>query len=226
MDKLLHIIPAAGKASRIGGIPKFLLPIASDNFLIKFHSNLLNDINLDIKKVIVVSTEYFETVKRLDLDAEIIKADTKTMNETTKVAIDKFPDFSNYLITMPDTYYEDKSIIDNLIHTSMENKSPISLALWMIEDYQKGKLGQVKISQEQVVDVIDKDLNCEYELAWGAISWKKEVNSLIDEKDSHIGYILNPALKQNIKIDFVKANNTYFDCGTFNEYSKLLKVLT
>ena len=25
MDKLLHIIPAAGKASRIGGIPKFLL---------------------------------------------------------------------------------------------------------------------------------------------------------------------------------------------------------
>lgn len=226
MDKLLHIIPAAGKASRIGGIPKFLLPIASDNFLIKFHSNLLNDIHLDIKKVIVVSTEYFETVKRLDLDAEIIKADTKTMNETTKVAIDKFPDFSNYLITMPDTYYEDKNIIYNLIHTSMENKSPISLALWMIEDYQKGKLGQVKISQEQVVDVIDKDLNCEYELAWGAISWKKEVNSLIDEKDSHIGYILNPALKQNIKIDFVKANNTYFDCGTFNEYSKLLKVLT
>ena len=148
------------------------------------------------------------------------------MNETTKVAIDKFPDFSNYLITMPDTYYEDKSIIYNLIHTSMENKSPISLALWMIEDYQKGKLGQVKILQEQVVDVIDKDLNCEYELAWGAISWKKEVNSLIDEKDSHIGYILNPALKQNIKIDFVKANNTYFDCGTFNEYSKLLKVLT
>ena len=38
----------------------------------------------------------------------------------------------------------------------------------------------------------------------GAISWKKEVNTLIDEKDSHIGYILNPALKQNIKIDFVK----------------------
>ena len=174
MDKLLHIIPAAGKASRIGGIPKFLLPIASDNFLIKFHSNLLNDINLDIKKVIVVSTEYFETVKRLDLDAEIINADTKTMNETTKVAIEKFPDFSNYLITMPDTYYEDKSIIYNLIHTSMENKSPISLALWMIEDYQKGKLGQVKISQEQVVDVIDKDLNCEYELAWGQYLGKKK----------------------------------------------------
>ena len=226
MDKLLHIIPAAGKASRIGGIPKFLLPIASDNFLIKFHSNLLNDINLDIKKVILVSPEYFETVKRLDLDAEIIKADTKTMNETTKVAITKFPNFSNYLITMPDTYYVDKNVINDLVHRSMKNKSAISLALWKIEDYQKGKLGQVKISQEQVVDVIDKDINCEYEFAWGAISWKKEVNTLIDEKDSHIGYILNPALKQNIKIDFVKASNTYFDCGTFGEYSKLLKVLT
>ena len=34
---ILHIIPAAGKATRFGGIPKFLLPISTNNFLIKFH---------------------------------------------------------------------------------------------------------------------------------------------------------------------------------------------
>ena len=82
---------------------------------------------------------------------------------------------------MPDTYYVDKNVINDLVHRSMKNKSAISLAfLWKIEDYQKGKLGQVKISQEQVVDVIDKDINCEYEFAWGAISWKSY--TLIDEK--------------------------------------------
>ena len=44
MNKILHIIPAAGKATRIGGIPKFLLPIGHDNFLIKFHvENLLEN---------------------------------------------------------------------------------------------------------------------------------------------------------------------------------------
>ena len=44
MNKILHIIPAVGKASRIGGIPKFLF-IGEENFLIKFHvQNLLANI--------------------------------------------------------------------------------------------------------------------------------------------------------------------------------------
>jgi hypothetical protein len=225
MSKLLHIIPAAGKASRIGGIPKFLLPIGSDNFLIKFHSNLLVDNNLEIQKVIVVSSDYFEAVKRLNLDAEIVKADTKTMNETTKVAINKFPDFNRYLITMPDTFFEDKNVIKNLVKKSTDNEVNISLALWKIKTFQKGKLGQVKTTKGYVQDVVDKDMSCNFDFAWGAISWKSEVNNLINSNDPHIGYIINSALKHKIKIDFIKAKKAYFDCGTFEEYSRLLRFL-
>ena len=72
---------------------------------------------------------------------------------------------------MPDTYYVDKNVINDLVHRSMKNKSAISL-IWKIEDYQKAN-GQVKISQEQVVDVIDKDINCEYEFAWSYILEKR-----------------------------------------------------
>ena len=110
MDKMLHIIPAAGKASRIGGIPKFLLPIASDNFLIKFHSNLVNNVDTHVHKAIVVSSEYFETVKRLELNAEIFEANTSTMNETVAFAIDRFPEINNYLLTMPDTFFNDSDV--------------------------------------------------------------------------------------------------------------------
>ncbi len=223
MEKLLHIIPAAGKASRIGGIPKFLLPIASDDFLIKFHLKLLQDSNLDITKVIVVSSEYFETINRLGLDAQIIQADTKTMNETIKVAIDSFPEHSNYLLTMPDTYYKDRKIIENLVDNSIQKKSQISLGLWKIQESQKGKLGQVLIENENITDVVDKDPNCQYLYAWGSIVWNKSVNHLINIKESHLGYILKPALNNGINIDYIVGKENYYDCGTFDEYSNLLK---
>ena len=51
---MLHIIPAAGTATRISGIPKFLLPIEQDNFLLKFHTEELKLNDLVLKKVIAV----------------------------------------------------------------------------------------------------------------------------------------------------------------------------
>ena len=103
MNNLLHIIPAAGKADRIGGIPKFLLPIGSNNFLIKFHvQNLLSELE-NCKKVIAVNSENYETVKRMDLNAEILTVDTSSMNETVNTVITKYPEYENYLLTMPDT---------------------------------------------------------------------------------------------------------------------------
>ena len=222
MKDVLHIIPAAGKASRIGGIPKFLLPIEEDNFLIKFHSTLLNNSKLNIQKVIVVSSEYFKTVQRLNLDAEIIKADTDSMNETIKFAINSFPEISRYILTMPDTFYKDSSIILNLTEQIGNLNTQVSLALWKIENYQRGKLGQVLIRNNKIMDVVDKDPNCEYEYAWGAIAWDGSVNHLIKAQDPHIGYILKPALDNGNNINYSISSGKYYDCGTFSEYSHLL----
>lgn len=222
MKDVLHIIPAAGKASRIGGIPKFLLPIDEDNFLIKFHSTLLNNSKINIQKVIVVSSEFFKTVQRLNLDAEIIKADTASMNETIKFAINSFPEISKYILTMPDTFYKDSSIILNLTDQIGNLNTQVALALWKIENYQRGKLGQVLIRNNKIMDVIDKDPNCEYEYAWGAIAWDESVNHLIRPEDPHIGYILKPALDKGNNINYSISSGKYYDCGTFSEYSNLL----
>ena len=225
MEKILHIIPAAGKASRIGGIPKFLLPISQNNFLINFHSNLLPNDNKNITKVIAVSSEYSETVHRLNLDTEILEVNTNTMNETIVKVINSYPSYSNYLLTMPDTYYLDNNVIKRLLLNFNEKSSNVHLALWKIMKNQIGNLGQVEIKNKKIIQIIDKDPSCNFPYAWGAIVWNKNVNSFINTKDPTIGNILNPLLSIGEEIKYVIAENEYFDCGTFNEYSKLLKLI-
>lgn len=225
MNNLLHIIPAAGKADRIGGIPKFLLPIGSNNFLIKFHvQNLLSELE-NCKKVIAVNSENYETVKRMDLNAEILTVDTSSMNETVNIVISKYPEYENYLLTMPDTYYRDHKIIDDLVEYYFDSKSLISTALWKIQNHQIGNLGQVSVSSDYIVDVVDKDSSCKYKLCWGSIIWHKDLNKYILNEQSHVGYMLKPIINSGHKISFKKAEDVYYDCGTFEEYSLLIRSL-
>lgn len=222
MSEILHIIPAAGKASRIGGIPKFLLPIGEENFLINFHANEILSNNKNVRKIIAVSSEYYEVIKRLDLNAEVIKVETKTMNETVNEVLKHYSTYKDYLVTMPDTYYEDQDVFERLLENYFKKKSQISLVLWNMQDYQKGKLGQVEVVSNKVIDVIDKNENCTYQKIWGAILWNKELNALIDVKDSHIGYIIKPALQSEINVSYEIAEKIYYDCGTFSEYQTLV----
>ena len=90
---------------------------------------------------------------------------------------------------------------------------------------QIGKLGQVEIKNKKIIQIIDKDPSCNFPYAWGAIIWNKNVNSFINTKDPTIGNILNPLLSIGEEIKYVIAEHEYFDCGTFNEYSKLLKLI-
>lgn len=225
MENILHIIPAAGRATRIGGIPKFLLPIASDNFLIKFHvNNVLSNTN-NYKKIIAVNSENYETIKRMDLDADILKVDSSTMNETVNFVISHYPEYENYLLTMPDTFFKDKEVIDNLVNNYRKSDSLISTALWEIQNYQIGKLGQVDISSNYLVDVIDKDASCKYKFCWGGIVWNKKLNKFILNNESHIGYMLKPTINSGFKISYEKASDIYYDCGTFEEYASLIRSL-
>lgn len=218
---MLHIIPAAGRATRIGGIPKFLLPIDEKKFLLDFHVNsiLLNKENL--RKVIAVSKEFYDTVDRMNFNAELVIVDTKTMNETVLEVIKFFPDEQNYLLTMPDTFFSDDDLINKMYSQYQENVEG-TLGVWKIKENQKGKLGQCKISDKFVIDIKDKDINCNYKFFWGTLMWSKTLNKFISKHDPHIGFMAEKAINSNHLFNFQKAQNSYFDCGTFESYKELL----
>jgi hypothetical protein len=77
-----------------------------------------------------------------------------------------------------------------------------------------------------VIDIIDKDINCRYPYSWGIIGWTNKVNNLIDITTPHIGFIINTALKLNIEVGYIISTSEYYDCGTPDEYFKMIKNCT
>lgn len=218
------IFPICGSASRIGNIPKFLLPLPYNNTLLKNH---INNLDNKYKCIIIIRPEYATFLYNylnnfFDLNNfQIIINETKTMSETILTL--KYEQGKVYSMIMPDTFFKEKCILDNMLTVYNKYNCDIVLGIFKIRENQKGKLGQVLFDDNNnLIDVIDKDKHCTYKWAWGIILWNNKFINYIDKESSHIGYGLMPALKNNLNIKVYKSNEYYYDCGTFEEYKELL----
>jgi hypothetical protein len=132
-----------------------------------------------------------------------------------------------YILIMPDIYFISNNKFKDISKLNiLLNKFKIVVILWKIKEYQYGKLGQIDIDDNKVIDIIDKDINCKYKYSWGIIGWTYDVNDLIDINTPHIGFIINEALKKNIDIGYINSDTEYFDCGTPEEYFLIIKKYT
>ena len=145
------IIPCSGNATRMGGMPKFLLP-SPENLVTLFDNTVKNFKNNGIYDVIVgTSTNNLQYFKKNDYI--VVEKNTETMSETVKNIIDSFQ-YDSYVMMMPDTYFilgnELKLLVDKLLIYDCV------VVLWKIRSNQYGKLGQIQINDNNVVDVQDK----------------------------------------------------------------------
>jgi NDP-sugar pyrophosphorylase family protein len=226
--KIDHIIPASGKASRLSGIPKFLLPIPDKKNLLSFHLSLSQNIDVIRNVNLTTNSTYFETIKNLhDLKAykkikNIEILNTNTMNQT----INKFRnhDSEYILLSMPDTYFTDHNIVKKMIDQMNRNQDyDCILGLWNIKKSQRKKVGQCKIEKNKVIEVVDKNPKYNYKYLWGVVLFRKTLWEFIDSNDPHIGYSFNPAIKSGLNIGYTKATGSYYDCGTIDEYWDMVK---
>jgi hypothetical protein len=219
---MIGIIPAAGDAIRMGGIPKFLLPINNEfKNLITWH--IESQLKYCEKVVVITKPKYKNKLNSFitNKNVSIVYMETLSMSETVLNAIKLFPS-KEYLFGMPDTF----CIGDNPYDKIMEDNKPcdINLAIWKIKKYQKGKLGQIKINKHhEVVDCIDKDLSCNYEYSWGMMRFSHNVSNLIEINTPHIGFMINPSIENGLNVIANVIDGEYFDCGTTKEYDQLLK---
>ena len=99
----------------------------------------------------------------------------------------------------------------------------IVLVCWKIKDYQIGKVGQCKIVNNEVIDIVDKDKTCSYPYFWGIISWNSNLNNIINPEWQTIGDIVKEAINNGIAVRAIISDSDYYDCGTFDEYFKMIK---
>jgi len=218
---IIGIIPLGGNATRMKNLPKFLLPCKQDTTLLDntiniFHSN--NIINIiagvsSMNKIILDGNENFKK----------ITVESKTMTETVSKIITTINKISyKNILIMPDTYFVISNEISKMIDM-LNNNYDIVVIVWKIKDYQIGKVGQCKIENDNIIDVIDKDKNCEYEYFWGIIGWNAIMNKYINPSSETIGDLIKKSIEVGIKVGSIICYSNYYDCGTFSEYFKMIK---
>ncbi len=228
----MHILPAAGSATRFNGIPKYLLPGKVDGTaIIKMHID--EAILSGEEEILVMSSpamedflkEYlYEYKSKVFVDSII----SKTMTETLVKGAKKWSKSGDTItISLPDTSTD--SLIQGSFHTELAKLrlEQRSLLLFPFMESYRGKLGQVELEKNNwiVKSISDKDFNCSFMHVWGAISLPFDDLVNFDEKQPTIGNCIASAIQNGIEYRGVVSNSRYFDCGNMPDYLEFLSRL-
>jgi hypothetical protein len=213
----IGVLPASGKAARVGGIPKFCLPISDERSLLQWHVEQM----LEVCDEVRVSTraEWVPIIQNMDMNIKLIVREPSTMSDAVKFMVGDYND--TVLVGMPDTYIlgTQKNIYKEMI------KSPgdLVLGVWGCNEELKGRVGQVLISGDKVLSSKDKSSNCDYPDMWGTMLFRKNLVRYIDVELDHPGKQIQEWIDMNLDIRAVKPGGKYMDIGTLKGLKQLYK---
>ena len=208
------ILPAAGMATRMRGLPKFLLPSrAVGKTLIEMQIELLTPY---VSRIVVPyhqSSEKYLASLGLPESVEAFQIESKTMVETTLEAIKRIP-ADLYFVGMPDTDFIGANPYEMMNRTSLS-----SVALWTARSSQKAKVGMVEVQEGKVISVLDKPTETSRTKLWGALSITSSDTESIDPKSETLSDWMN--YMRCLRAVDIKGH--YFDCGTHGEYLEYIR---
>jgi hypothetical protein len=215
---VIGVLPASGKASRIGGIPKFCLPISDERSLLQWHVEQM----LEVCDEVRVSTraEWVPIIQNMDMNIKLIVREPSTMSDAVKFMVGDYND--TVLIGMPDTYILNApgNIYKPLFK---EDTADLVLGIWECGELLKGRVGQVLVSNDKVIDSEDKVDDCDYPDMWGTMLFQKNMIRYIDIALDHPGKQIKEWINKNYNVRAVKPGGQYMDIGTLRGLKQLYK---
>lgn len=215
-DLRVAVIPAAGRAVRLNGLPKFLLPIDASLSLLSYHLKMASEY-ADIT-IIGTRPEFSSLVLEISKDfrAKTCVVDTKTLTETVcEITRGLAP--RTLTVHLPDTHVGDENIFAKLEKATL-SKEKSGLALWRSSESQRGHLGQVKIESSgkdfKVVQIVDKDPEFFTGYHWGAISFFRPDLESWSRTEPTIGNIAANLIQQGEEFFSILSDSSYVDLGT------------
>ena len=215
---VIGILPAAGKATRIGGLPKYLLPVPEGN-LLALHCQHMTAAGAS---PVHIGAGYHNTgimYQYAPTNTRVYSTNSNTMSQTV-LAARLLAAKSKVLFGMPDTYWTAPNVYEQL--RAALDSADVAVAVWRIRSDQRGQLGQVGFDDDRFVrQVVDKDPTCRYEWAWGALAWKPKFWEYIKPDMPHVGYALQPAIDDGLTTHAICIDGEYHDCGSLIGYARL-----
>lgn len=250
-QKIIGIIPAAGKGSRLSPFPcpKELFPIGYQDFMVnggiqkrpKVISQYLveNIIDAGAQKLIFILGEdkydimrYYSDGSRFNVDiAYVFQEKLKGMPYAINIAKNWVND-EIVLFGMPDTIIEPRNAFHALLSQFNETSADLTLGLFATEN--PSKFGMVDIEPTgKVLSIIDKPKHTSLKYMWGCACWSHRFTELIDHylkinmyegKEVVLGDIFQNALERGLSVNGVQFDNgQYIDIGTVDELDSTLK---
>lgn len=207
----LGIIPAAGKATRIGGAAKELLPISDSRTLLLRAVEQLESIPVD-RTVVVTNQLKIHSHARALQDKQVGFALQHGTMDAWSAIVDTFPytgDLNYYL--MPDTYQP----------STFEPDYKYDITFGVFTTPLPSRFGVLYDGE-----IIDKSnvFDGSVQEAWGTVIWSKRV---VEFWQLHIAEIQTHTQAFNMAIkEFghgVYSIPYYFDIATFADYKRLLE---
>ena len=213
----IGILPASGSASRLNGIPKFILPVSEGQSLLQWHVDLMSRA---CSSVFIPTRQRWKVlVDDLMLNANIIEKEPSTMADAVLDIAKKVAD--PVIIGMPDTYIHGAK--SNFYQDILTSDGDVVLATW---DYapqnMRGKIGQVLADDDgNVLSVVDKDPDCDYREMWGALLFRNGSINKIDPTGGSVLNKVNDWIAEGVSVKRVKMTGEYIDAGTVKGLAQL-----
>ena len=216
---VVGILPASGKASRVGGIPKFCLPISDERSLLQWHVEQMLEVCDEVR--ISTRASWAQLVQNMNMDVKIIIKEPSTMSDAVKHLAGS--DSDTLIIGLPDTYMVglDKNMYKEMINSDGD----VVLGTWDCHDEIKGRVGQIQLDGNRVISSRDKVDDCDYKFMWGTMLLRN-MSSAIDPELAHVGLQIQSWIDSGLDVKSVKPGGEYMDIGTIdgikNLYGKLV----
>jgi hypothetical protein len=212
---MIGLIPAAGDAARMFGVPKFLLPTPGGVLIDVMAARMSASCSRLFTGT--QSRHYGMVNHRLGSATHTIYlADTSTMSETVLIGR-RFTFDQPVLFGMPDTWFEDSAAFAKLA-AAVHDGADVAVGVFEAQPGQHRKGGMCRVEDGRVLAVIDKPDVCAWPHIWGALAWRPTFWPFIAPADPHVGYALPRAIADGLNVRAVRLGGVYWDCGTPDDY--------
>lgn len=221
---MIAIIPAAGSATRMMGLPKAFLPIPGNTLI----GALFERVERETRRIVIgANGTALDLANRFySVGAKTFAAHTLTMSETVLLSRDYADPHEQVLFAMPDAYIEDADVFRKLRRV-LDQGADVAVAVAHIRPGQHREGGMVYVDGDgRITHVIDKPVNADTEWIWCALAWRPAFWDCMRTYDPHVGFALPRALDEGLDVRPVFLDGQFFDCGTPERYFNLIRHLT
>ena len=229
MKKIIGLIPAAGKGSRLGlPFPKELYPVVAGNSVVPVAAYAMSQIDEVTNRCVVVITpdkhqlmEYYSKCTWIESAVRyVVQGNGTDLADAVRWA---YPAIRGKRVAfaMPDTIIWPEWAMAEL-DQQMTDEDDMVMGLFVVSD--PSKFGMVSTWNGYATGVYDKQPASVIPYAWGCLLWQPKFTEMVWQSRDSFAELLNEIVQQGHTkvVEFDKPDHHYYDLGTVDGIKEYL----